>query len=31
MKKEDMERLSNDMATQWKASIDRFFTGHVDA
>lgn len=31
MKPEEMERLSDSVSTQWKASIDRYFADHIDA
>jgi len=31
MQREEMDRLSESVSTQWKASIDQFFSDHVDA
>jgi hypothetical protein len=31
MDRGEMDRMSESVASQWKASIDRFFSDHVDA
>ncbi len=31
MQRDEMDRLSESVSTQWKASIDHFFSDHVDA
>jgi predicted aldo/keto reductase-like oxidoreductase len=31
MNREEMDRMSESVATQWKASIDHYFSDHVDA